>query len=123
MPEFSFLNLYVDNHATSAAFYNELLDIPIIEEKDGFALLPLKDGVMLGLWSRETVEPHTQEHPGASEIALAVANPEAVAATHADWKQRGLKIVQDPTIMSFGPTFVALDPDGHRLRVFAPEGM
>ena len=25
-----------------------------------------------------------------------------------------------PTAMDFGFTFVALDPDGHRLRVFAP---
>jgi hypothetical protein len=25
-----------------------------------------------------------------------------------------------PTKMDFGTTFVALDPDGHRLRVFAP---
>lgn len=121
MPDFSFLNLYVDNHSASAAFYNDLLEIPIIEEKEGFALLPLRDGVMLGLWSRETVEPRTAELPGASEIALAVPDSDAVAATHTDWKQRGLKIVQDPTIMSFGPTFVALDPDGHRLRVFAPQ--
>jgi hypothetical protein len=31
-----------------------------------------------------------------------------------------LKIAQAPTAMDFGMTFVALDPDGHRLRVFAP---
>jgi hypothetical protein len=33
--------------------------------------------------------------------------------------KRGLPIAQAPTAMDFGPTFVALDPDGHRLRVFA----
>ena len=31
----------------------------------------------------------------------------------------GVKILQPPTDMDFGRTFVALDPDGHRLRVFA----
>jgi predicted enzyme related to lactoylglutathione lyase len=40
---------------------------------------------------------------------------------HAEWKRRGLTIVQAPTRLDFGTTFVAVDPDGHRLRVFAPE--
>lgn len=121
MPDFSFLLLHVENHATSAAFYNDLLGVPIIEQKADFAMLPLRDGVMLGLWARETVEPQSTGQSGASEIAFTVADRAAVEATHADWKQRGLTIIQPPTPMSFGTTFVALDPDGHRLRVFAPD--
>ena len=31
-----------------------------------------------------------------------------------------LAIAQAPATLDFGHTFVALDPDGHRLRVFAP---
>ncbi len=31
---------------------------------------------------------------------------------------RGLTIAQAPSDMDFGRTFVALDPDGHRLRVY-----
>ena len=121
MPNFNFLLLHVESHAASATFYNELLEIPIIEQKPGFAMLPLRDGVMLGLWSRETVEPESSGQTGASEIAFAVADAAAVEATHADWQRRGLTIIQAPTRMSFGTTFVALDPDGHRLRVFAPQ--
>lgn len=121
MPDFSFLLLHVENHAASAAFYNELLDIPIIEQKPDFAMLPLRDGVMLGLWSRETVEPRSTGQTGASEVAFLVADTSTVETTHADWKRRGLRIIQAPTQMSFGTTFVALDPDGHRLRVFAPD--
>jgi predicted enzyme related to lactoylglutathione lyase len=83
-------------------------------------MLPLRDGVMLGLWSRETVEPESSGQTGASEIAFAVADAAALEATHADWKRRGLTVIQAPTRMSFGSTFVALDPDGHRLRVVAP---
>lgn len=120
MPTFNFLLLHVEDHAASAAFYNELLDIPILEQKPGFAMLPLSDGVMLGLWARETVEPESTGQSGASEIAFAVADSAAVETMHADWKQRGLTIIQAPTPMSFGTTFVALDPDSHRLRVFAP---
>ena len=121
MPDFSFLLLHVEDHAASAAFYNALLDIPIIEQKPDFAMLPLRDGVMLGLWSRETVEPESTGQAGASEVAFVVADANAVETTHADWKRRGLNIIQAPTQMSFGTTFVALDPDGHRLRVFAPD--
>ena len=121
MPNFSFLLLHVENHAASAAFYNELLDIPIIERKADFAMLPLRDGVMLGLWDRETVEPKSTGQSGASEVAFVVADANTVETTHADWERRGLRIIQAPTRMSFGTTFVALDPDGHRLRVFAPD--
>jgi predicted enzyme related to lactoylglutathione lyase len=39
------------------------------------------------------------------------------------WKLLGLDIIQEPTKMDFGFTFTAADPDGHRLRVFAPAQM
>ena len=120
MPDFSFLLLHVEDHAASAAFYHELLGLPVLDQRPGFAMLPLRDGVMLGLWGRETVEPKSSGQSGASEIAFAVTDADTVETMHADWKRRGLKILQAPTQMNFGMTFVALDPDGHRLRVFAP---
>jgi catechol 2,3-dioxygenase-like lactoylglutathione lyase family enzyme len=121
MPEFSFVLLYVDNPAASASFYADLLAAPIIEQSPTFAMLPLRGGVMLGLWSRHTVEPKSTGNAGASEVAFTVADAGAVEATHADWRRRGLTMAQPPTRLDFGTTFVALDPDGHRLRVFAPE--
>ena len=44
----------------------------------------------------------------------------AVEAAHVRWSAQGAPIAQSPTRMDFGYTFVALDPDGHRLRAFAP---
>ncbi len=120
MPDFSFLLLHVADHAASAAFYSGLLGLPVLEQKDDFAMLPLRDGVMLGLWAQATVEPASSGQSGASEVAFTVADAAAVQALHDDWRGRGLTILQAPTTMSFGATFVALDPDGHRLRVFAP---
>ncbi len=121
MSDFSFVLLHVADHAASAKLYHELLAIPILEQKPDIAILPLREGVMLGLWSKETVEPQSTGQSGASEIAFTVADAATVMATHADWKGRGLTIAQAPTRMSFGTTFVAVDPDGHRLRVFAPD--
>lgn len=119
MPNFNFLLLHVEDAAASATFYSALLGTPILDQRPGFAMLPLRDGVTLGLWGKETVEPASGQS-GASEIAFAVADKAAVEATHADWAGRGLRILQPPTAMNFGTTFVASDPDGHRLRVFAP---
>src|SRR5262249_28207285 len=119
MSNFSFVLLYVDNPPASASFYADLLDTKPVETSPTFAMLPLKADVMLGLWSRRTVEP-IPSAPGGGAIDYTVAGAAALETTHADWKQRGLPIAQAPTAMYFGHTFVALDPDGHRLRVFAP---
>jgi len=83
-------------------------------------MFALGSGVMLGLWSRETVEPAVTSAAGSGELAIAVVDRDAVETMHTDWTRRGLKIAQEPTDMDFGRTFVALDPDGHRVRVFAP---
>jgi hypothetical protein len=56
MPNFSFVLLYVENPPASAGFYADLLGRPILENSPTFAMLPLREGVMLGLWSRKTVE-------------------------------------------------------------------
>jgi hypothetical protein len=57
---------------------------------------------------------------GGGELAIAVGEAGAVRALHRGWAAKGLTIAQASTAMDFGFTFVALDPDGHRLRVFAP---
>jgi catechol 2,3-dioxygenase-like lactoylglutathione lyase family enzyme len=121
MPEFSFVLLYVENPPASANFYSGLLGKPVIESSSTFAMLPLREGCMLGLWSRETVAPAPAALPGAGEIAFTVADAQEVETEHQKWAARGLVIAQQPTRMDFGHTFVALDPDGNRLRVFAPE--
>ncbi|WP_316173672.1 VOC family protein [Bradyrhizobium sp. SZCCHNRI1073] len=121
MPDFNFLILYVDNPPRSAAFYADLLGRPAIEQSPTFAMLPLREGVMLGLWSRHTVEPPATGAAGFGEVAFAVSDAGEVQRLHDDWKARGLSIAQAPTRMDFGTTFVALDPDGHRLRVFVPQ--
>lgn len=120
MAEFNFILLYVQDHRASAARYSALLGLPVVDQKDDISILPLRDGVMLGLWARDTVEPASTGATGASEIAFGVVDAATVERLHADWQARGVSIAQPPTAMSFGTTFVALDPDGHRLRVFAP---
>jgi len=118
----NFFILYVDNPASSAAFYRDLLGREPVESSPTFAMFALDSGVMLGLWSRHTVEPAARIAGGGHEVCFAVDGKERVDGLYADWGKRGLTVAQAPTELDFGYTFVALDPDQHRLRVFASNG-
>ncbi|WP_371323474.1 VOC family protein [Dechloromonas sp. ZY10] len=116
----NFLLLYVANPVASAAFYTQLLGAPPVEASPTFAMFALDNGMMLGLWARETVAPKAVAGAGSSELAFAMADDAAVEACYAEWAAKGIVIAQTPTRMDFGFTFLGLDPDGHRLRVFSP---
>jgi len=120
VPAFNFILLYVADPAASAAFYERLFARAPLERSDTFAMFALREGVQLGLWARQTVAPKPLALPGGSEVTFAVEHVDAVKAVYEDWTRRGIAIAQPVTVMDFGVTFVALDPDGHRLRVYAP---
>ncbi|HSY27153.1 MAG TPA: VOC family protein [Burkholderiaceae bacterium] len=117
----NFILLYVSSPASSATFYANLLGKPPVESSPTFAMFALDSGVMLGLWAKHMVQP-AATLAGGGEVAFAVADNSVVSDLYTDWLERGLAIAQVPTRMDFGYTFVALDPDGHRLRVFAASG-
>lgn len=119
MSDPNFILLYVKSPAESTAFYADLLGRPPVESSPTFAMFALESGVMMGLWSAATVEPSATPI-GGSELAWTVQSKDAVQATHAAWLAKGIRVIQPPTDMDFGHTFTAIDPDGHRLRVFAP---
>lgn len=114
--------LYVADARRSAAFWCDLLAVPTVESSDTFAMLPLSEGTMLGLWGIAGVEPAATIRGGGTEIAIAVASPAEVDATHAAWAAAGRTLLQPPTDLDFGRTFTAADPDGHRIRVYCPAG-
>ncbi|MBS2023150.1 MAG: VOC family protein [Deltaproteobacteria bacterium] len=115
-----FVLLLVDNPTRSAEFYARLLGAPAIEQSPTFAMFALSGGLMLGLWSKHTVEPKPLGGPGSSELAFVVPDDAAVQQKCDAWKKQGVALAQEPCVLDFGMTFVGLDPDGHRLRVFAP---
>lgn len=120
MADPNFVILYVKDPRASAAFYADVLGRAPVEASPTFVMFALSSGLMLGLWSRDNVAPAVTTAAGGAELAITLPDADTVRAAHADWSRRKLKIAQPPTAMDFGLTFVALDPDGHRLRVFAP---
>ncbi|MFL0350717.1 VOC family protein [Stenotrophomonas lactitubi] len=115
---------YVRDVAASATFYSGILGKPPVEQSPGFALFLLGDGAALGLWQRDDVQPPVTAEAGAAELAMVVANPDEVRQLHDAWRALGVQITQAPVALEFGHTFVGVDPDGHRLRVYSrAEGM
>lgn len=106
--------LYVKDPAASAAFYTDLLGHEPQHAFPNFVSYDLGSGFTLGLWAA-----HGVAHLAAgnrSELAFTVPEAE-VEVRYRNWTARGITIEQELTTAVFGPTFVALDPDGHRLRV------
>lgn len=115
-----FVLLPVASPDASARFYERLLQQPPVEASATFAMFALGGGLMLGLWARDGMQPAVTAQPGASELAFVQPDDAAVDALHARWAGDGVVIAQAPTRMDFGYTCVGVDPDGHRLRAFAP---
>ena len=109
--------LLVRDPARSAEFYRKILGAEPVEQSPTFAMFALPSGVAIGLWSARTVEPAIAGTAGATELCFMEQDVDGV---HAAWSERGSPIAQSPTNLDFGRTFVALDPDGHRVRVFRP---
>ncbi|WP_219952156.1 VOC family protein [Dickeya zeae] len=119
MTDAHYVLFYVDNPARSARFYSQLLELTPVEQSPTFAMFALKTDLVLGLWSKHTVEPTVAQPGFSSELAFRVPDQAAVDACYARWTAQEVTVIQTPTTMDFGYTFTVQDPDGHRLRVFA----
>ena len=119
VPSLSHVILFVQNPAESAHFYTRLLELTPIEEHPTFVCYKLSNGTHLGLWSSKTARPAVKAGAGGSEICFAEDDVEGL---YKKWSSWGIPMAQEPTCMDgMKSTFVALDPDGHRIRVFCLE--
>ncbi len=115
VPALGYVLLFVSDPIKSDRFYNQILGLKPVEESPTFVLYVLNNDVKLGLWSRDTAEPKVDALPGATEICFEEKN---IDVLYTDWVKQGIVMAQPPTDMDFGRTFVALDPDGHRIRIY-----
>jgi len=117
-PDFTIL--YVADPLKSAEFYSKLWGIEPVDSAPGFVLFVLANKSKFGLWLKTEVEPAPTGGPGSSEICLSVETEAGLHELHRQCQGQGIPILQAPSAMDFGLTFVIADPDGHRLRVFKP---
>ena len=109
--------LYVDNLVISSTFYQDLLGIKPEEASPTFHSFTLSNGMGLGLKAKHAVEPPADNKNGGGELAFTLDNNKKVDALFAEWQEKDINMAHPPTIVPYGYTFVALDPDGNRLRV------
>jgi predicted enzyme related to lactoylglutathione lyase len=119
MTDIAFQILYVENVADSTAFYTRTLGRSAIDPSPTFAMIPAGPALMLGLWRRDEIAAPAGI-AGGSEIAFMLENDAAVDAAFAEWQDHGAAVARPPARLVFGYTFLGLDPDGHRVRFFAP---
>ncbi|PDT86197.1 VOC family protein [Sinorhizobium sp. BJ1] len=117
MAKANLIVLYVTEPLASVEFYRKLLGKEPLVSFPTFSSFELQNGFVLGLWATAGVQPGPVGEGSRAELAFMVEGEEAVRAHYEEWRAMGLPIAQELTKMDFGPTFVALDPDGHRLRV------
>lgn len=115
------LILYVNDVALSTKFYADILKQQPLETYQDFSVFALNDTFILGLQSKHAIDPKPQPHTGGVELCLSDVVEEQVDAIYQEWLAKDIKFALEPTRLEFGYTFVALDPDGHRLRVCATD--
>ncbi|MCA1407819.1 VOC family protein [Ensifer sp. IC3342] len=113
--------LYVQDPAESSAFYSHLLGRQPSASFPTYAAFEFDGGLSLGLWSTSAENFHTSGEGNRTELAFMVENDAAVERLYDAWRREGVTIEQELMTAVFGRTFVALDPDGHRLRVSTPD--
>ncbi len=113
--------LYVDDVERSTQFYKEIIHNDPIESYEDFSVFALTDTFILGLQSKHAIDPKPQASFGGFELCLSDISAEKVDILYKEWTDKNIPIEMEPTHLDFGYTFVALDPDGHRLRVCATD--
>lgn len=113
--------LYVTDVAKSTDFYSNILKSEPIEQYSEFSVFALSDDFILGLQAKSGIDPKPQPQFGGFEVCMSDVSKQDVDDIYNQWCNLGVDIAMKPVDLDFGYTFVAIDPDGHRLRVCATD--
>jgi predicted enzyme related to lactoylglutathione lyase len=113
--------LYVEDPARSSRFYETLFGQKPAASFPNYAAFAFDNGLYVGLWSTRAKNFVSSGTGHRTELAFMVDDDAAVNRLYEAWRAAGVAIEQEPMEAVFGRTFVALDPDGHRLRVCTPD--
>lgn len=113
--------LYVKDPEKSATFYTSLLEHAPTVVYPTYAAFEFDNGLNLALWSTQAKDFVSSGSGQRSEIAFMVPDTNTVRALYDRWKAASVVIEQPLHEAVFGLTFVALDPDDHRIRVCIPD--
>lgn len=115
------LLFYVEDPLKSAEFYEKIFSIKPVASFPSYVAFTFDNGFTFSLWSTEAKDFVSGGTGNRSELSFMVQDESEVTKLHNEWKKLGVEIEQELHEAVFGLTFVALDPDGHRIRVCIPD--
>lgn len=121
MPIPNLLLFYVKNPARSALFYEEIFNRKPIASLPTYVAFAFENGFTFSLWSTQAKNFVSSGNGNRAEFAFMVSSESEVRELRKLWGGFNVEIEQDLHEAVFGLTFVALDPDGHRIRVCIPD--
>lgn len=111
--------LYVTDVSKSKHFYASIFECEPNVLSPTFVALDFADNVTITLKQRDALTPKSTITGGGTELSMPVTDKSTLDELYQSWIEKGVEFVQHPESSVFGVNFVAVDPDGHRIRVFA----
>jgi hypothetical protein len=111
----------VANPLESALFYEKIFSRKPVASFPTYVAFTFENGLTFSLWSTQAKDFVSAGSGQRAELAFMVKNEQTVRQLHQQWRECGVTIEQDLHEAVFGLTFVALDLDGHRIRVCMPD--
>lgn len=112
---------YVRDPLESAAFYKKLFDREPSAVFPTYVAFAFPNGFTFSLWSTSAKNFLSLGTGSRSELAFIVGSDKEIRRLREKWGRLDVPIEQELAQAVFGLTFVALDPDGHRIRVCGPD--
>ena len=115
------LLFYVENPESSALFYEKIFSVKPVASFPTYVAFSFENGLTFSLWSTQAKNFVSGGTGHRCELSFMVKDEDTVRTLRKQCEDLGVIIEQDLHEAVFGLTFVALDPDGHRIRVCIPD--
>lgn len=111
--------LYVEDVQRSMAFYAKAFNCEPQLLSPTFAALHFANNVKITLKQIDALTPVSTVKGGGTELSIPVTDREMLDSLFDKWSQQGVEFAQEREESVYGINFVAVDPDGHRIRIFS----
>lgn len=111
--------LYVENIQLSMAFYEKVFECQPKLLSPTFAVVEFAENVQITLKQTDALTPSSLVRGGGTELSIPATSRVVLDNLFEQWKKLDVEFAQEREESVYGVNFVALDLDGHRLRVFA----
>jgi len=115
------LLIYVEDPLKSADFYEKIFELEPTAKFPSYVAFTFENGFTFSLWSLTAKNFLSSGTGHRFELSFMVEDENKIREIYKSWCDLEVNIEQDLHEAVFGLTFVALDLDGHRIRVCMPD--